>query len=568
MQKRLFLGLEPEVQFCGAKPQHEVAELMQRATLLALACKDGPDKNRDALPTVLLEALACGLPVISTDFSGIPEIVDSGTDGFLVAPGSAAALADRIAQLLTSPELCRRFAAAGRAKAERRFDLRRNVGELLDVFRDCARRRMPAPVRTVERGRRVLVLCADRGLPFAGPKGGSVHVQEFAEALQGGGWKPTVVVASRDATSTYVPSYEVLTLPRVLTDTKGASPSWRESVGSHIHAVQRLLGDLHRTRGFDLVYERYSLFSTGGRMLAQRLGIPYVLEVNAPLVEEAAELRPLEDVDLARDVERYLFSTADHVVVVSSELCEYVLGIAPSARVTVVPNGVQLERFTSCERDPAWRARVVGAGGEGFVAGFLGRVRPWHGVELLIDAVGGIGPASGISLCVVGAGPESRPALEARARDRDLGGRFRCLDPVSHGVASRVLQAMDALVAPYPQLERCYFSPLKVFEYMASGRPIVASAIGQVEEILEHEHTALLVPPGDSRALGAALLRLHGNPALGARLGEAARAEAGEHTWAKRIEAVGAIFESLQAARASSAVREDTRVETYVADSL
>ncbi|HZM16524.1 MAG TPA: glycosyltransferase family 4 protein [Candidatus Krumholzibacteria bacterium] len=544
LQKRFFLGLEREVEFCGAKPQHEVAKLMQRATLLALACKDGPENDRDALPTVLLEALACSLPVVSTDFSGIPEIVDSGVDGLLVPPGDADALADGIERLLASPELRLRFAKAGRDKAERRFDVRHNAGELLDVFLDCARRR-PAALRTNERGRRVLVLCADRGLPFGGTKGGSVHLQEFSEALQAAGWSPTLVVAGRDTGSTHVPEYPVLTLPRRSGNGNGGTES-REAQGFHIQAVQRLLGDLHRTRGFDFVYERYSLFSTGGRMLAQKLGIPHVLEVNAPLIDEATEFRQLEDIELARDVERYLFSTTDHVIVVSSELRDYVLRVAPAAPVSVIPNGVRLEPFEAGERADAWRERLWVAGAEEFLVGFMGRVRPWHGVELLIDAVAGLGPEAGVSLCVVGADREVGPGLTQRARERGLDGRFRCLEPVPHDVAPQVLQAMDVLVAPYPQLERFYFSPLKVFEYMAAGKPIVASAIGQVRRILVDEHTALLVPPGDSRALGAALLRLQADPALGTRLGSAAHAAAREHTWAKRMESVGAILESLR----------------------
>ncbi|HZL85979.1 MAG TPA: glycosyltransferase [Candidatus Krumholzibacteria bacterium] len=562
VQKRFFLGLERDVVFCGSKPQHEVAELMQRATVLALACKNGPDKNRDALPTVLLEALASGLPVVSTDFSGIPEIVDSGTDGFLVPPGDPVALAEGLERMLGSPELCRRVAEAGRKKAERRFDLHRNAGELLGVIRDCVRRQPPVPAQTTESGRRVLVLCADRGLPFGGTKGGSVHLQEFSQALQAAGWSPTLVVASREHGSPYVPAYPVLTLPRLPVLGEGSS---REAEGAHIQAVQRILGDLHRTRGFDFIYERYSLFNTGGRMLAQKLGIPHVLEVNSPLVEEAAEFRRLEDLELAHDVERYLFSTADHVVVVSNELRDYVLRIAASAKVSVIPNGVRIENFAASDRVGAWRERLVASGARDFVVGFLGRVRPWHGVELLIDAVAGLGPASGMSLCIVGAGHEALPALEQRAKDGGLEGRFRCFDPVPHDATPQLLQAMDVLVAPYPHLERFYFSPLKVFEYMAAGRPIVASAIGQVREILEHERTALLVPPGDARGLGAALLRVRDDTALGVRLGDAARAAARVHTWAHRIESVGAILESLGKGSPS---RAETRVETYVANSL
>jgi glycosyltransferase involved in cell wall biosynthesis len=418
-----------------------------------------------------------------------------------------------------------------------------------------------------------------------------VHLQEFSEALQAVGWSPTLVVAGRDTGSTHVPEYPVLTLPR--TSENGGTGVAREAQGFHIQAVQKLLGDLHRTRGFDFVYERYSLFGAGGRMLAQKLGIPHVLEVNAPLIDEAAEFRNLEDIELARDVERYLFSTTDHVIVVSSELRDYVLRVAPSAQVTVIPNGVRLELFEANDGAAAWRERLWPAATQGasglatdsapFLVGFMGRVRPWHGVELLIDAVAGLGPEAGISLCVVGADRETGQGLAQRARERGIDGRFRCLEPVPHDVAPQVLRAMDVLVAPYPQLERFYFSPLKVFEYMAAGKPIVASAIGQVSRILVDEHTALLVPPGDPSALGAALIRLQADPGLGTRLGSAARVAAREHTWAKRMESVTAILESLRdgaesrsAAGAKTGERIDTvtqarvrtSMETYATDPL
>ena len=105
------------------------------------------------------------------------------------------------------------------------------------------------------------------------------------------------------------------------------------------------------------------------------------------------------------------------------------------------------------------------------------------------------------------------------------------------------LKATDVLVAPYPQSTDFYFSPIKIFEYMAAGRPIIASRIGQVAEILEHERTALLVPPGDSAALTQALLRLKSDPELGIRLAQAAQQEVRTaHTWAARFKTVEPAF--------------------------
>ena len=102
-----------------------------------------------------------------------------------------------------------------------------------------------------------------------------------------------------------------------------------------------------------------------------------------------------------------------------------------------------------------------------------------------------------------------------------------------------LLASMDVAVAPYPKLANFYFSPLKVYEYMAAGLPVVASRIGQLTQVLRHEETGLLCPPGDAAALAAALERLRCDPALRKRLGAAARATAlKKHTWdavARRI---------------------------------
>jgi glycosyltransferase involved in cell wall biosynthesis len=102
-----------------------------------------------------------------------------------------------------------------------------------------------------------------------------------------------------------------------------------------------------------------------------------------------------------------------------------------------------------------------------------------------------------------------------------------------------LLASMDVAVAPYPRLAHFYFSPLKVYEYMAAGLPVVASRIGQLAQVLRHEVDGLFCPPGDAHALAAALERLRAEPALRRRLGLAARAKVlREHTWeavARRI---------------------------------
>ena len=108
--------------------------LLTRASVLALPCVVDEAGNRDALPTVLLEALAAGVPVVSTPVVGVAEIVDDGVNGSLVRERDAVALAGAIGRLLTEPETSTRFAARGREKAEACFNLDRSAETLLGLL--------------------------------------------------------------------------------------------------------------------------------------------------------------------------------------------------------------------------------------------------------------------------------------------------------------------------------------------------------------------------------------------------------------------------------------------------
>lgn len=126
-------GLGEELRLLGALPQEAVLDLMRRATAFVLPCRIVDDGDRDGLPTVLLEALASGLPAISTAVAGIPEIIEDGRTGLLVPERDPAALAAAMRRIL-DPGPRRELAAQGRAKAEAAFDLARNVAVLRQWF--------------------------------------------------------------------------------------------------------------------------------------------------------------------------------------------------------------------------------------------------------------------------------------------------------------------------------------------------------------------------------------------------------------------------------------------------
>jgi glycosyltransferase involved in cell wall biosynthesis len=127
-------GLEDVVTFRGALPQEEVRRAYQRATIFALPCVVTAQGDRDGMPTVLLEAMASGVPVVSTAVSGIPELIAAGHDGLLVAPHDPGTLADALGLLLADAQLRDRLAQAARNKIDTQFAIERSAQQLLTLF--------------------------------------------------------------------------------------------------------------------------------------------------------------------------------------------------------------------------------------------------------------------------------------------------------------------------------------------------------------------------------------------------------------------------------------------------
>ena len=126
------LGLTDRVRLLGALPHDRVVERYAEATLFVLPCVTASDGDRDGIPNVILEAMAMGLPVVSTRHSGIPEAVEAGETGVLVPPGDADALAEALAGLLADPERGAWMGAAGRRRVEKSFDVEVNVRRLME----------------------------------------------------------------------------------------------------------------------------------------------------------------------------------------------------------------------------------------------------------------------------------------------------------------------------------------------------------------------------------------------------------------------------------------------------
>jgi len=381
-------------------------------------------------------------------------------------------------------------------------------------------------------------------------------MREFVACLSGFGYDITILAEQAGARGSRDGSFRYFDLPgraEKTSDNPAAESGDERSRQAELarfelnSSMETFIQNLQARSKFDLVYERYSLFSLAGQRLAKSRGLPFVLEVNAPLMEEAARYRRLIRKDLAELVEKTLFSEASHIIAVSDEVAEYIVRAAPKAAVTVVPNGVRVDKFIDSQAGETPETLRSTFNDKDFVVCFVGSLKPWHGVDILIDSFAGL-PADGKpnGLLIVGGKGDLKNQLKQTCRERGLKNRVKFTGSVEHDDIPALLGRADVLVAPYPDLNDFYFSALKIFEYMAAGKAIVASAIGQIEKILTHEHNALLTPPGDVNALRDALTRLKNDAALRKRLGENARKEAREkHTWKHRMITVDAIFRDL-----------------------
>jgi glycosyltransferase involved in cell wall biosynthesis len=361
---------------------------------------------------------------------------------------------------------------------------------------------------------RLLNVSCDPGIPVLGHKGASVHVRELASALSHLGAEVAIASPRTEPAGDVLDApIRLLRLPRVTPTV----PQPELCVALEAQRIEVLKAA--RTFAADAIYERYSLFGDAGIEAAAALGIPHVLEVNAPLRDEARRFRTLPHPDLAAEIEQGVFRNTNRILAVSNALRRWLEqeGVEPD-RIGVVPNAVAPARFGA--RRPRSDNR--------FVLGFCGSLKPWHGIEVLLDACAiAFSEEPAMRLEVAGSGP-----LEHLLDSAVLpGGGLRALGPMSHAETIERLRSWDAGLAPYLPLDDCYFSPLKVVEYMATGLCTIASDVGELPALLG-EGRGVVVPAGDAQQLASALVRLAHDRDRAVELGRQARAYVLEtHTW-------------------------------------
>ncbi|MGC2416029.1 MAG: glycosyltransferase family 4 protein [Stellaceae bacterium] len=316
----------------------------------------------------------------------------------------------------------------------------------------------------------------------------------------------------------------------------------------NVPALWRLQRTRQRFRP-DLIYERYNLFMIAGVVFARLHRIPIFLEVNSPLARERAAFGGLAFPHMAAWLERRTWRAVDLLLPVSQVLAEIVrqAGVPPE-RIVVIPNGIDDEDFRCPSSDSA--KQTLGLAGK-TVLGFVGFVREWHGLDSVLDLLTDPHCPHDLHLLIVGDGP-ALPALKAQAERLGIAPRVTFAGLVERGQLTRYLAAFDIALQPRAV---GYASPLKLFEYMAAGKAIVAPSQPNIREVLVDGETGLLFNCGDDADFRRAVLDLaHARP-LRERLGAGARCAIIErgYTWANNARRIGEMYGRVAQSRSKKA---------------
>lgn len=258
---------------------------------------------------------------------------------------------------------------------------------------------------------------------------------------------------------------------------------------------------------------------------------------NRPVVFEAHEIfhktteRPGKAAGL-KSLEASVYREADAVIAITASLAGEIAGLYGRKAEKVIPDGVGSEFLRIVRR------------GKGSYLLYTGQLYPWKGVETFIRSLSLLPDERAV---VVGGDGEALEKLKGLAGDLGVAGRVEFTGTVPHAVMRTFLE--EARVAVLPNLDigvSRFTSPLKLFEYMAAGVPVVASDLASLREVLRGGENALLVTPGDPRALAEGIRALLADEALAVRIAAKAREEAAEYTWDRRAERILEVFDRLE----------------------
>lgn len=330
---------------------------------------------------------------------------------------------------------------------------------------------------------------------------------------------------------------------RLLARIKHALPSLLFEIAQILYNVvvyQRLSRAVRQHRP-DFIYERYAPYNFAGILASKRHGIPLILEVNTPYAYAWSKYYRIHFPSIARAVEKWVIGNASRVITVTQVQKNFLSEhyIEPK-KVVVCQNAIDPVEF-DCEVDPFYLPLLDGK--HGTVVGFVGTMNRWQGIPVFRDVIPRVLSRNpNIVFLMVGDG-EFRQELEHAVRIDGVADRVIFTGRVAHAHIPSLIRHMDIAVLPD---SNAYGSPMKIFEYMAMAKAIIAPRVPPVEEIMTNGETGFIVIRGDAEALTENILLLAGDAILRRQLGENARRYVlANHTWLANAQVIVDIYQDL-----------------------
>jgi len=289
--------------------------------------------------------------------------------------------------------------------------------------------------------------------------------------------------------------------------------------------------------GIDVVYTRNSAFEFVPIVCLKIFGVRYIAEING-LDSEQKRLYGLPEwkIRVSEWLNGICYALSDAIIVVTEQIRDFLVHRYPSARekIHVVPNGANVEISVPIPKDTACERLALDIDHTYLV--FVGTLKKWHGVENAIAAVEKLIECDdNWALLIVGDGPEKNYLQNMTIR-KGLDERIMFMGKVKYDEVPFYIGAASVCLAPFDKARNDLtgLSPLKIFEYMACGKPIITTRVGGLERIIDQHECGMVVDPENVDGLVKAITKLLSEPELAEKLGKRGRRAAVEHyTWRK-----------------------------------
>jgi glycosyltransferase involved in cell wall biosynthesis len=399
-------------------------------------------------------------------------------------------------------------------------------------------------------------LYQESGIRFHEPHAAQLHIYHTMRGLQQAGHEVTLL-ALQDRQVLYTKDLQIFKSDKRLAShygqlgLSGAALFKRFESGvrrlqSELHLPYLALFDSYRIadacrqnlQDFDLIHERFNLLALGGALASRKLGLPFVLEVNADLLEQR-KFKGTPEKGLRRLfavwATQLCFKAAEKIICISTDLKDHLhrQWNIEDHKLAVLPCAAAVDAFRPNHKTELVR-RSLGLTTEPVVM-WVGGFYPWHDLDLLIDSFTRVlQKQPKAKLVLVGEG-QTRPAVTQKIMRSGLGHAVIMTGAIAHTSVPEMVSIAEVAVvpaAPVPASRGGTGTPLKLFEYMAAGKAVVATALNQATEVIQHGHNGLLVEAGNVNGFAKAILDLLDDSEKRGRLGQNARQDAVEqHSW-------------------------------------